>query len=64
MMKRSFAEIDSVQDEDKRTIQLEDLNKQFASVGELECSKCAHNIDGYYEKCSQITHLHNELQVS
>lgn len=63
MMKRSFAEIDSVRNEDKRATQLERLKQELSSMERLDCSICAQDIEDYHEKCSQITHLHMELQV-
>ena len=63
MMKRSFAEIDSVRNENKHTTRLERLKEELSSMECLDCSKCAADIEQYYEKCSQITHLHMKLQV-
>jgi hypothetical protein len=63
MMKRSFAEIDSVRDENKHVVLLEGLKERLVSLGKLDCTKCAHNIEEYYDKCSQICHLHEKLQV-
>lgn len=63
MMKRSFAEIDSAQNENNRLTQLEDLKERFSSSSKLDCSQCVHNIEEYYEKCYQINHLNNEMQV-
>lgn len=62
MMKRSFAEIDSARNEDRRTAKLEEL-KKLASLEDLKCSKCVHDINEYYDKCLQITDLHNAMQV-
>lgn len=64
MMKRSFAEIDSARNESNRMSKLEDLNNKLASVRKVDCSKCVNSIEEYYEKCSQITELHNAMQVS
>ena len=62
MMKRSFAEIDSAQNENNRLTQLEDLKERFTSSSKLDCSQCK-NIEEYYEKCYQISDLNNEMQV-
>lgn len=64
MMKRSFAEIDAARNEDIRTMQLKELKEKLAFVEPLQCSKCVLNIEEYYEKCSQISQLHNAMQVS
>lgn len=63
MMKRSFAEIDSAQNENNRLTQLEDLKERFISSSKLDCSQCVQNIEEYYEKCYQINELNNEMQV-
>ena len=63
MMKRSFAEIDSAQNEDNRITELEDLKDTIASMSELTCSKCVPSLDGYYIKCSDINMLRQEVQV-
>ena len=64
MMKRSFSEIDSAKNESNRVIQLKELSEKLNSEKELECSKCVPSIEEYYKKCSQITELHKEIQVS
>ena len=63
MMKRSFAEIDSAQNEDNRVTELEELKDKIASMSEITCSKCVPSLDEYYIKCSDINMLRQEVQV-
>lgn len=62
-MKRSFAEIDSAQDESGRLQSLHDLSMELEGSEDVECDHCTDNIHDYYAKCSRLTELHLKMQV-
>ena len=64
MMKRSFAEIDSAQDESDRLRSLEELSMRLASCETIVCDYCTESVQHYYNKCKQITELRGKMQVS
>ncbi len=64
MMKRSFAEIDSAQDESERLRRVEELVDKLDKLEKIECEYCAESITQYYLTCEKITHSRRKLQVS
>lgn len=64
MMKRSFAEIDSVRSESYRMIRLNQLKKLESESDVNDCSNCMPSINDYYQRCCQISEINNRMQVS
>jgi len=63
MMKRSFAENDSVRHEVDRKQALQDLEQSIRDLQKLDCPICSEDIDSYYSACARITYLKREMQV-
>ena len=62
-MKRSFAEINSAQDESSRLRSLHDLKMVLGDSATIDCDQCVGSIQNYYMKCSRMTELHLKMQV-
>jgi len=63
MMKRSFAEIDSAQEESDRLHQLEELSSRLEGCEDVTCEYCSDSIRPLYEKCDRITRTQLKLKV-
>ena len=63
MMKRSFAENDSVCHEVDRKQALQDLEQSIRDLQKLDCPICSEDIDSYYSARARITYLKREMQV-
>ena len=55
MMKRSFAENDSVCHEVDRKQALQDLEQSIRDLQKLDCPICSEDIDSYYSARARIT---------
>lgn len=64
MMKRSYAESDLAQREHHHSKKLHELHNKLSSQKYVnECSKCGRSIYDYFEKCSAIKRLNEDIQV-
>ena len=63
MMKRSYAEDSTTRHEVDRKQALQQLEEDFRSLQDLDCSMCDEDLDHYYSACAHILHLHTQMQV-
>ena len=63
VIKRSFAELDSVKHEVDRKEMLKQLLEEKKAMESLNCYHCYEDLDQYYQSCVQIMKLRKKLQV-
>ena len=64
MMKRSFAEIDSMRHVSDNQEALYSIKESIQSLENEVCPICVQDIDQYYNACAIVTNLHKNMQVS
>ena len=63
MMKRSFAEQDSMRQAGDREQQMKDLQKNLLAMEQLDCAICGPDIEQYFASCASIASMKREMQV-